>query len=257
MRNHLCALALSFCAFTLFPIPAQAQNTNIAELGVVFWNPDPTIFIETSAVTSAIGTGVDFVREFGLESKRFTGFRFSLGRNHKFRLSYVPVRYDADAVLERTLTFNSQTFIVGAPAATDIKWDLWTFGYEWDFVSNERGFLGVVADLKYNKVDASISSPALTGPAATVQTAPVPTVGVAGRAYLSEAVSVTADFTGLKHTRDEFRAKFFDFDIYSTVTFGPVGVHAGYRSVTVDYLIDADAGDLKLRSPYFGAVVKF
>jgi hypothetical protein len=34
-------------------------------------------------------------------------------------------------------------------------------------------------------------------------------------------------------------------------------VHAGYRSVTVDYLIDADAGDLKLRSPYFGAVVKF
>lgn len=236
---------------------AQAQNTSIGELGVVFWNPDPTIILQTASVTSVIDTGVDFVEEFGLESKTFIGFRFSVGRNHKFRMSYVPVRYDADAILQRTVTFANRTFIVGAPAQTDVKWDLWTFGYEFDFVARERGFVGLVADLKYNKVDAFIDSPALTEPAAMEGTAPVPTIGGTARGYLTPSVSVTAELTGLKLTRDEFEAKFFDFDLYGTVTFGPVGVHAGFRSVTVDYLIDEDSGDLKLKGPYFGAVVKF
>ena len=257
MRNPLCALVLSFCVFTLFPSPARAQNTHIGEVGVVFWSPDPTIVLQTAGVASVIGTGVDFVEEFGLEGKTFTGFRFSVGRNHKFRLSYVPVRYDADAILQRTVTFNNRTFIVGAPAATDVKWDIWTFGYEWDVVSREGGYFGLVTDLKYNKVDAAINSPALTEPAAMEGTAPVPTIGVTGRGYLSPSVSVTFDLTGLKLTRDEFEAKFFDFDIYGTAMFGPIGVHGGYRSVTVNYLIDDDSGDLKLKGPYIGALVKF
>ena len=42
---------------------------------------------------------------------------------------------------------------------------------EVDFVSRERGFFGFIADVKYNKVAASINSPA-----------PVPTFGVIGRA---------------------------------------------------------------------------
>ena len=95
----------------------------------------------------------------------------------------MPVKYEADATITRTITFRGQTFNVGAPATTEIKWDIWRFGYEWDFVSMDKGFVGVIADLKYNKVAASIDSPALSSTAATEQNAPVPTIGVAFRGY--------------------------------------------------------------------------
>lgn len=122
----------------------------------------------------------------------------------------------------------------------------------------DRGYFGVVAELKYNKMEASIASPALTSTASTEQNAPVPTVGVAARGYLHDMVSIGGEFTGLKITRDDFEAKFFDFDFNGAVTFGRhVGVQGGYRSVTVDYVIDDDAGDFKFKGPYVGAHVKF
>jgi hypothetical protein len=34
-------------------------------------------------------------------------------------------------------------------------------------------------------------------------------------------------------------------------------VQGGYRAVTVDYTIEDDIGDLKLKGPYVGAVVRF
>ena len=35
------------------------------------------------------------------------------------------------------------------------------------------------------------------------------------------------------------------------------GVQAGYRSLTVFYQIETDAGDLKMKGLYFGGAVRF
>jgi hypothetical protein len=74
-------------------------------------------------------------------------------------------------------------------------------------------------------------------------------------------VSITGEFTGFKvpdSLSDEFEAKLYDFDIYATVSFGrTLGVQAGYRSLTAEYLVDDDAGELKLKGPYFGGVLRF
>ena len=71
-------------------------------------------------------------------------------------------------------------------------------------------------------------------------------------------VALSAELTGLKLNFSDNEAKFFDFDVNGHVTFGRyIGVQGGYRSVTVDYLIDDDTGDLKLKGPYVGAIVKF
>ncbi len=263
MRNRLIAVAICLCATTLLPgAPAQAQNnTNIGEFSVNFWMPTPEITIQSGALTGATGgtvTDIDFVDEFGIEDKSFPEFRFAVGRSHKFRFGYVPIKYEADAIIQRRITFRGQTFNVGVPASTEIKWDLWRFGYEWDFVSMDKGYFGVVGELKYNKMEASITSPALTSTAATEQNAPVPTIGLAGRGYVHPKVAISSEFTGLKVNSSEFEAKFADFDINGMVTFGRhIGVQGGYRSVTVDYVIDDDIGDLEMKGPYIGAVVKF
>ena len=263
MRQIVRVLSLSVMAVAALAAgsrPAAAQgNTNVGEFSVLFWNPSPDLVLQSGSLTTATGiTDVDFVEEFGIEEKMFPEIRLLLGRSHKFRFSYVPVRYEADAIIQRTITFRGQTFTVGAPASTEINWNLWRFGYQWDFVSLERGSVGLIAELKHNTLDASIDSPLLSEPAATEQTAPVPTIGAAGRGYPHPMVAISAEFSGLKFDGDEFEATFYDFDINGAVTFGRhVGVQGGYRSVTVDYFIDDDRGDLQLRGPYIGGIVKF
>ena len=258
MRHRLCVPAFCF-AVALAAAPAAAQNTTIGEVHLLFWTPDPHLALQSGSLRDATGIAeIDFVQEFGIENDTFPEIRFAVGRRHKFRFGYIPVRYEADAIVQRTITFRGQTFTVGAPATTDIDWDIWRFGYEWDFVSRERGFVGVIADLRYNRMDASIDSPALAEAAATAQRAPVPTIGVIGRGFVHPMVSVTAEFSGLRVDTSDFDAKFLDVDINGAITFGRyIGVQGGYRQVTVDYFIEDDVGDLQLRGPYIGVVARF
>ena len=261
MRNRLLVLTVSLCAVSLIAARADAQvvpgEDHVGEVGVMFQSPTPTLVLSTSAI-SGLTDKVDFVKEFGIEKKRFPAFQATLGSHHKFRLSYIDIKYDASATIQRTFTFGNRTFRIGAPATTNIEWKLWNVGYEWDFVHRERGFFGLLADVKVNQITASVASAALSSPAAIDTTAPVPTIGVIGRGYVVPAVSLTGEFTGLKVDRSDFMAKFTDFNLYGTVNFGRnLGAELGYRSVVVNYDVDQDSGDLKLQGPYVGAVVKF
>jgi len=260
MRIRLLATVVCFTALTLLTARAEAQNTMNGEIAVVFWKPSPELLIQSGAISSATSSTapIDFVSEFGIEDKWFTGFRASLGRRHKFNVSYAPVKYDATATITRTIVFRGQTIRVGAPATTNIKWDLWRFGYEWDFVSMDKGYVGLIADVKYNKLTASIDSPALTSTASTEQNAPVPTIGVAFRGFPVPMVAIGGEFSGLKINHGTFDAKFIDFNVDGSVFFGKyLGAQAGYRAVTVDYVIDDDTGNLKLKGPWIGGLVRF
>ena len=251
-------MAVCVTAFTLITSRAEAQNDTNGEFSVLFWKPTPDLTISTPAVTGAGRDEIDFVSEFGIEEKWFREFRAVLGHRHKLRFGYVPIKYNASSTIRRTITLNGRTFTVGAPATTEVKWDLWRFGYQYDFVSTDSGYFGLVTDLKYNKVTASIDSPALARASSTEQKAPVPTLGVAGRGYITPQVAISAEFTALKIDRSEFNAKFYDFDINGFVTFGKyIGAQGGYRSVTVDYLVDNDKGDLKMQGPYVGLILRF
>jgi hypothetical protein len=240
--------------------PAPGENYNV-ELGAMFWTPTPTLNVQTGALAPFGDTRVDFVREFGIEDKRFTEFRVvaKAGRKHKLRFNYIPIEYSATATLTRTITFGDRTFTVGFPATADLEWKMWRIGYEWDVVARDRGFFGIIAELKHNEINAGVSS---TFGAETAEAkAPVPTIGVIARGYPHRMVSITGEFTGFKlpdRLTEEFEGSLYDFDIYATVSFGRyVGVQGGYRSLTAEYLVDADAGELELKGLYFGGVVRF
>lgn len=262
MNKRIFAVAFTVCAVTIGAGRANAQllpaEDHIIELGLMSWTPSPQLTLSTDALAGTNLESVDFVQDFGIEDTPFREFRLTAGRGHKFRLSHVPFKYEAEATLQRDIVFQGQTFTIGAPASTSIKWDLWRFGYEWDFARGERGFFGMLVDVKYNKINASVESPLLTTPGTAETTAPVPTFGVIGRAYPAKMVSITGEFTGLSLNRDSFNAKFYDFDLYGTVSFGRfVGAQAGYRSIVVNYVVDEDSGDSKMKGTYFGGVLKF
>lgn len=259
------------CAFLLlWALPAEAQfrvpeppvpgEDYRVEIGVVFWEPTPELALSTDEL-DPIGAEVDFVQEFGLEKTRHREYRVTLkpGRKHKLRFQYLPIRYDAEATIQREFVFGGRRFTVGLPATTDIEWKLWRFGYEWDFVSANRGFLGLVAEVKYNDVKAEIAS--AIGTELAEARAPVPALGVIGRGYLGRHFSITGEFTGFRMPdalSEEYEAEFWDLDLYATLNFGRnFGVEGGYRSIDAEYLVDEDAGRLKLEGLYFGGKLRF
>src|SRR5919108_4187654 len=112
-------IRLSTCACVLVVLaaaPAHAQFRAAApvtpgedyhvELAAMFWTPSPELSINTSEL-GILGDEVDFVQEFGIEDKRFTEFRVTVkpALKHKIRFHYVPMTYDKDATLQRTIEF--------------------------------------------------------------------------------------------------------------------------------------------------------
>lgn len=249
--------------------PAIGENYHV-ELGAIFWTPTPGIVIASGSLAPLGSAGVDFVQEFGIANKRFTEFRGVLkGGKHKLRVGHVPIQYSETALLQRTVNFGGRTFNVSADASADLKWDLWRFGYEWDFVQKSRGLVGFITELKYSRVTADLRASDATGTVTSFNqvSAPIPTLGIIARAYPHKAVSVTMEYSGFKlpgFIRDRFvdasnfDAHFKDFDINGVVSISRYfGVQGGYRSMTADYVIDSDAGDLSMKGPYFGGMVRF
>jgi hypothetical protein len=230
------------------------------EVGAVFWTPSPEVIIRADTL-EVIGTDIDLISDFGIEDESFPEFRATLkpGRKHKIRFQYVPVSYEGDTILRREIVFEGRTFAFQVPASAALDWKLWRFGYEWDFVSRERGYVGMIAELKYNDVKAEIAGGGLIE--VGEQRAPIPALGITGRGYVTSFISITGEFTGFKlpeSFNDEFIVEFWDFDLYGTVNIGRnVGVQGGYRSIDAEYLVDRDVGQLNLKGLYLGGVVRF
>jgi hypothetical protein len=274
MRLRLRVTPVLCLAAVLLATPARAQygvggfsdpatgETYHVEIGGYLWNPTPTVLI-TSESLGIIGTQIDFIEDFQIEEATFRQLKVVLrpGRKHKFRFEYTPISYkNEDAILSRSIVFNGQRFDVSLPVAAEMKWNAMRFGYEWDFVYRDRGFVGLLLEAKYTDVEATLAN-VVVGEEFVRARAPIPSIGLIGRAYLVPNVSITGEFSGFRLPEsidEDYRGRYYDFDLYGTVNFNDnIGVQAGYRSLTVFYRVDEDEGDLKMKGLYFGAVVRF
>jgi hypothetical protein len=240
--------------------PATGERYHVEVSGALF-TPTPTLLI-TSEGLGIPGDQIDFVNEFGLEKQTFKQLKIVLrpARKHKFRYEFTPISFEKEATISRSFVFNGQRYNVSLPVFAELKWDAMRFSYEYDFIYKERGYFGVVLDLKYTRVEAALSN-ALIGREFANAQAPVPAIGGAGRVYVVPKVSITGEFTffRLPESFDEdYRARYYDFDLYGTVNVNDYfGVQLGYRSMTVFYKVETDTGDLKMKGLYFGAVARF
>jgi hypothetical protein len=269
------ATAVLCLATLLVAVPASAQygarrrvlsdpatgETYHVEIGGSLWNPTPTILIRSESL-GIIGDQIDFIEDFQIEKATFKQLKVVLrpGRKHKLRFEFTPIRYsNDDARLRRSIIFNGQRFDVALPVATELKWNAIRYGYEWDFVYRDRGFVGLLLDLKQTNVEASIEN-IFVGREFISAKAPIPAIGIIGRGYVAPNVSITGEFSGFKlpDFDEDYKGKYFDFDFYGTVNFSDhFGAQAGYRSLTVFYKVESDQGDLKIKGLYFGGVARF
>jgi hypothetical protein len=246
----------AFAQFGAAPSEAPTE-AYVAEISLRWWSPTPMVLIDTGALDN-VGGAVDFVEEFGVEKDRFREMRAMLkaGRKHKIRVAYLPVEYEETAFLVRTIDFGGQMFEVGSEATGVVDWTFWRFGYEYDLVTGPHGFVGVVADARYNDVTASVVTP--FGSAIVEDQVWVPTIGGIARGYLTEGLSATAEFSGFSLDRDTFLGKLYDLDLYGTLSLGDnFGITGGWRRLSAEYQSDDDLGDVEFKGMYFGIDLRF
>ena len=279
MRMSVCRLYAFASLLTLgvmaAPSPAFAQyRPNGAsgeavgedyhiEAAYAWWNAEPSLIVNSEAL-GIIGTNIDLITDLGIEKKRLAMFDVVLrpAKKHRFRFQRTPIKYEVDAFpVTREFVFNGQRYRVGLPVTTAVDFTTYRFGYEYDFLYFKRGFLGALFDLKYTNVDVSLDSP--IGTEFVSATAPIPTIGAVGRAYVLPNLAINGELSFFR-TPDslaeqlEGDASYTDFDINGTYNFTKsFGFKMGYRRTTVFYDVELDTGDLKFTGLYFGGLVRY
>jgi hypothetical protein len=231
------------------------------EAAGTFWNATPNLIIASEAL-GIRGDEVNLIADLGIEKKRLPEFRLVLrpARKHKFRLNYVPIKYDAASVVRREFVFNAQRYRLGLPVNTTADLTTIRAGYEYDFIHRDRGYAGVLFDVKYTNIDVELVSP--IGTEFVKSVAPIPTIGFTGRGYVVPNVSITGEVSFFKVPEnlggEDFGGRYIDFDLYATFNFSNyAGVQVGYRSIDVNYFTDLDSGTLTFKGMYFGGVIRY
>ena len=274
MGTRAASVLVLLSAFGLMASPARAQygarpmsdpatgETYHVEVGGYFWNPTPDITITSQSLTrEALGTPINFVTDLGIQQTRFRQLKLGLrpGRRHKIRFEYTPISYVSTGTLKRDIVFNGQRYSLTLPVSSDLEWKAYRFIYEFDFVSRDRGFVGMLLEAKYTDVRAELKN--LLVSEFVAAKAPIPTIGVIGRGYVAPNISITGELSGLGTGSlfgDDYSAHYIDFDLYGTVNFNDhVGAQVGYRTFNVFYHLKRDEGDLVLKGWYLGGVARF
>ena len=271
-RNHRATVACaSIVALLSVARPADAQlarprdpaigEAYSTELLGGLWNPTPAIVVSSDA-PGMVGTDIDAVSDLGVIQKRHRELRLVLrpAWQHKVRIQYLPMEYQADTVLNRTVVFGGLTYDAGSPVTTTVTWRAWRFGYEYDVIYRDRyrdrGFLGVIAEVKYTDIETQLEGPIGVRTART--RTPIPAIVGIGRVYPLSNVSLTVELTGVKLPNEWYQTKYVDLDAYGTLNFSDsLGIQAGYRSLDLDYRFDDEAGRLTLEGWYVAGVVRF
>jgi hypothetical protein len=257
----LLAASPAAAQYTTFnqPDPATGEKYHV-ELAFGLWNPTPEI-IFSSEQFGIPGSNISLQEDLDAAKKTFRDFRLVLrpARKHKFRAEYVPIKYEVDTVLRRSIIFNGNLYQVGLPVQGALKWDAWRFGYEYDFIYRDRGYLGIIAEAKYTHVSADLATPLISEFAEA--RAPIPALGLVGRGYLLPNLAVTGEFTAFRLPESDSRdysGRYYDFDVYATLNFtNNFGVTGGYRRLTLGYQVDNDFGDFRMKGLYVMGVARF
>ena len=249
--------------------PAVGEDFHV-ELGMNFWQPTPSIVIGSDSLRPVSTSGLDFVQEFGIEDTRFREFRAVLhGGKSKLRISHVDMKYNEAATLRHAIIIGGRPIDVAAAATADLEWDLWRIGYEHDFVKNPRGLLGFVAEMNFSHVvaDLNATSQGFTARSLTDEKVPFPALGVVARVYPHKNIGVGGEWTGFKMpgfiadrltdtNNGDAHLRNWDVYVIGSIT-RYFGIQGGYRALKADYTLDDKTGDLQMKGPYLGAMVRF
>lgn len=144
LQQNTKRLVSLLCLF-VFALPALAQDGEDLDdyklrITALWWGFKPI----GSVGTSSIGDW-DLQRDFDFqETSTFVGnLDWKFARKHHLLFEAIPVQIERGTVLNRTITFDGQTFPAGIETRARLNWNSFAIGYQYDFVRRHRGYLGI------------------------------------------------------------------------------------------------------------------
>ena len=250
--------------------PRIVQETIIGdkfhiEGGADLWFPTAELSINaggSGALEGIPGTDINAKRDLGLVDKRLPVLNLVLkaARKHRFRVQFIPIKYEQSAILTRTVDFNGQRYTVGLPVNSILDWKQLRLGYEYDFIIKSRGFGGFIIEDKQTDVRVDLATPFIRPQFARAR-APIPALGGIARVWVVPRANITAEVTGFTipdTVEGRYNAHYVDIDVYGTINpTNNVGVKIGYRSLDMNYKFEEDAGAFTLKGFYIGLVARY
>ncbi len=203
-RSWSCPTLLSL---SLLPALAVAQEELPApehyhvRLEYLWWSPQLSGQLQ-KGISSQEGTLLDAradldIQEHGANLLQGT-LRF--GGRWTLRASWTPLDYGGDTIAAASFVYGTTTVLSGQRVVTTLKGNYFTTALEWDVLERRRGFLGLVAGVKYFDVDTVLVAVEADVPVSRVaetKRIPIPVAGLTGRFYVTDRISVEGELTGL------------------------------------------------------------
>jgi hypothetical protein len=139
---------------TPFSDPATGERYHIEASGA-FWNPPPDIVMRASRWgwparrSRRDRPGHPATAHQGIPRRAAAG-----------QEAQVPAELHSDGLpgvltLRRDIVFNGIKYSVNLPVTTELSWNTWHLGYEYDFLYRDRWYAGVVVQAKVTDIQAN------------------------------------------------------------------------------------------------------
>jgi hypothetical protein len=253
MRSRWCWVVM--LVFVVFSDQGYGQivglgEGNRVEFEVRRWRP------RLRSELTVAGPLIDLKGDLGVEDSRNQEYRgyIRLGRWLKVHASTFKFDFQGLSTLERDITFSSATFLEGTEVSTAMTLQHIKGGVEVDILALREGFLAVVVDYSDFKAKPVNLSSADTSAEETLEMA-LPTVGLRGRIYLTPALALTAEATGMK--RESTTGVITDFEGVVTYNLSRnIGVSFGYRNFYAKWL-KAGRAVFRMEGYFFSGTIRF
>jgi hypothetical protein len=231
------------------PKPRVVEDLFRVEVSAIGATYDTTVRIDDD--NSALrNTDIDIEDDLALDDMRSLiqgEITFLPGERHLLRLSGQATRRAATTRLQRTITFEDDTFVANGVVASKLDLTLFGLTYGYRFLKRERFELDGTFSVQIAEVDANITGRDAAGTQirssqdAEDGVAPVPLIGLEGRFDFGSRWSAEGRIQFVGANTEGVEASISDARLAVTWRQSPYLVYgAGYRRFAIDVDVDRD-----------------
>ncbi|MCG6920835.1 MAG: hypothetical protein LJF15_07100 [Acidobacteria bacterium] len=250
----------AFVLLVAWPPPGLAQEglaleeQYVLRLEYLWWSPQPQGELQ-KGLGEAEGTLIDIESDLAVESGRANQLRgaIRLGTSWKLTGGWTPLDFKGDTTAPQPFTYGTLVARFGDRIVTSLKGNYVSTALEWDFVSNEQGFLGGLVGVRYFDVDTVMVNADTSTRVAETEKLPIPVLGLAGRVYFQDWFSLEGELSGITvGSRGHLWEWLLALRVHFTDRLAATG---GYHRLSLEGQDDRDFFSLSLGTWTFGVEI--
>ena len=218
------------------PKPRVVEDRLRVEVNALFSSVDTKLRVDPSTLQQ--GTNVDAEDDLGLDDSEFmpqAELTLLPGQHHLIRLSALSTRRSAQTVIDRTIRFDDQVYLVGERVDSEINIGLFGLTYGYRFIANNRAELTATFGIQVASVDTNALVRSRVIREAEDGVAPLPLMGVEGRFDFTDRLSAEARLQYLTADIDDVDGTILDARLAVTWRMNPYLVFGlGYRNFSLE-----------------------